>query len=375
MTWSLRTRVRRMLAVAALAPLTLVAGLSATGTASAASGGPDNLKVMTRNLYLGADLMPAVLALASTTDPNAIAAAAGQVWTAVQASDPPGRMAAVADEIAAWQPDLVGLQEVTTWQLCTLSGCTTAYDFQQLLLDALAARGLHYAAVPGATSTNFASPMIPLPPLGAAPLVTLTDHDVILYRTDAPRGGLALSNAATGHFTARLAFPLASGGSLPVLRGWGSVDVTKQGDHFRFVNTHLEAFGIPGVNAEGLRMLQVGELLAGPLAGSGEKVLVGDLNSEAALPHDADAYDLLRSAGFGDAWLTAHPTLAGYSCCQAPDLQNTTSQLDQRIDLVLVENGVATRNAHLVGDDPVPSLAPVMWPSDHAGLASMLVVG
>lgn len=377
-TTFLRARARRLLALAAAAPLALVTGLSAPTSATAASPGPVQLTVMTRNLYLGADLMPVVGALATTSDPATIAAAAGQVWSAVQATDPPGRMSAVADEIAAAEPDLVGLQEVTTWQYCTgvvVSTCTiTVYDFEQELLDALAALGEHYAAVPGATSTNFESPPIPLPPLGQSPLVRLVDHDVILYRTDLPDGGLTLANAATGHFTHLLSFPLASGGTLPVLRGWGSVDVTLQGEHFRFVNTHLEAFGLPGLDAEQLRTAQVAELLAGPLATAQREVLVGDLNSQANRPDQGSAY-LLASRALRDAWRIANPTDPGLSCCQTADLTNAVSALDQRIDLVLYRGGLVATDASLVGDVPSVISGGVRWPSDHAGVVAGLRLG
>ena len=80
---------------------------------------------MTRNLYLGADLTPVLTALASG-DNNAIVGAATQTWAAVQATRPPERMAAIADEIAAAGPDMVGLQEVTRWTTYTFNPQTGA---------------------------------------------------------------------------------------------------------------------------------------------------------------------------------------------------------------------------------------------------------
>ena len=69
-------------------------------------------------------------------------------------------------------------------------------------------------------------------------------------------------------------------------RGWGSADVRVGKATFRFVNSHLEAFGIPGVDAEQVRVAQVGELLAAQAAvttqpGDLPIVYVGDYNSRA----------------------------------------------------------------------------------------------
>lgn len=364
------TAVRRLLVLGSVAPLLLV-GAACGGSSGRASGA--DVTVMTRNLYLGADLIPAVRALALSTNRDAVAKATGQVWSAVQASNPPARMAAVAQEIADKRPDLVGLQEVTTWQVCsTAAACRSAYDFLTLLLEALAARGAHYSVVEGAVSTNFASPAIPVVASGQTRLVRLTDHDVVLYRTDA---GLALSGAVHGHFVHTLAVPLVTGTSLTVPRGWASVEVSTRGRQFRFVNTHLEAFGIPGTDAEALRIQQVGELLAGPLSAAGETVLVGDLNSEAAPHQGRDAYDALITKGFRDAWTATHSGADGFSCCERPDLSNRSPALSQRIDLVLYKGRVSGRSAGLTGNTARAIGGAVMWPSDHAGLAATLRVG
>ena len=61
---------------------------------------------------------------------------------------------------------------------------------------------------------------------------------------------------------------------------------------------------------------------------------------------------------------------SGCTCCQNPKLNNPTSELDHRVDLVIVPRGVGIEDAKLVGDDPndqTPT-SPHLWPSDHAGL-------
>jgi hypothetical protein len=96
-------------------------------------------EVMTRNMYLGADLMPVFQAPSA----RAFFAAAGQAFERVQASDPPERIKAMAREIALADPAVIGLQEVELWQTDTTPPIndgpatpadTTVYDFLQLLL-------------------------------------------------------------------------------------------------------------------------------------------------------------------------------------------------------------------------------------------------
>ncbi|PYM25452.1 MAG: hypothetical protein DMD80_21140 [Candidatus Rokuibacteriota bacterium] len=102
------------------------------------------MTVMTRNMYFGADLTPAI---AATTVP-ALILAATHIFAVVNASDVPSRVDGMAAEIAKARPDLVGLQEVAIWRAVyppTFS--PTGFDFLELLLDALAARGEHYVVV------------------------------------------------------------------------------------------------------------------------------------------------------------------------------------------------------------------------------------
>src|SRR5262249_25690268 len=99
-----------------------------------------DLKVMTRNMDAGTDLkwffVPGI-------DP---VTAASLTFAQVVLSDIPGRAALLANEIGAENPDLIGLQEVTLWQAGPPGGPPTIIlDQLQSLLDALAARNLHYA--------------------------------------------------------------------------------------------------------------------------------------------------------------------------------------------------------------------------------------
>ena len=333
---------------------------------------------MTRNLYLGADLTPVLGALAGG-DPATIVGAATRTWAAVQATRPEERMAAIADEIVAARADVVGLQEVTRWTTAPYDPATgtvgdevVAYDFLALLLDALAARGAGYHEVVGATAHNFASPPIPILAGQAVPTqaVRLADRDVIIARDS-----VHVRHARTGTYQNVVSFPF-NGSVLPVARGWGSVDVRARHARFRFVNSHLEAFGIPGVDAEAVRVAQVGELLAAQDAITAElgrlpMVYVGDYNSDAP---DAAAYSRLLAGVGQDAWTRSHRRAPGNTCCFDPALTDPTDPLTSRIDLVLTTPDVRAPRATVVGEEPADRTASGLWPSDHAGVVARLVL-
>src|SRR6185312_4711682 len=95
-------RARRAYAFGLLV-LTAVIAVSA----GEARRSPLTVRVMTRNLYLGANLDPIVQAKSA---PEAFAAVK-DAWAHVQANDFPRRARAIAREIAAAKPDFVGFQE------------------------------------------------------------------------------------------------------------------------------------------------------------------------------------------------------------------------------------------------------------------------
>lgn len=314
--------------------------------------------VMSRNLYLGASLDPVF----GATDLPTLFARAAAAWAQVQANDFHERAEALADEIAESEPALVGLQEVSLYQTRTLIDPTprVAYDFLQILLDALHARGLEYDAV--ATSTNAAAELFALAP-GQPPtagtFVRLTDRDVILARR-----GVRTANPQHATYAAALNI-VTVGGPISVTRGWTSVDVEAKGETFRFVNTHLENAVKP------LQEAQAQELVALLAASSLPTILVGDLNS----PADGsftNSYASVLASGFSDPWSALHQRDPGFTCCQAENLRNPRSELDQRIDYVLLRGAIRPRDIFLVGEARRDRTASGMWPSDHAGVVAAL---
>jgi len=131
-------------------------------TLHAATPPRDQLTVMSRNLYLGADVYAAAQLLPD------LQAASQFIWDHGQQTSFVARADAFADEIMRTRPDVIGLQEAATWY------CRDAYarraqvvsDYTQLLIEALARRGVAYmvAHAPNALPahrTGFSLPTVP----------------------------------------------------------------------------------------------------------------------------------------------------------------------------------------------------------------------
>ena len=179
-----RRRVRRRLVCAVFsALLATLAPVGSSALIPVGSAEPDSaLKVMTRNLYLGSSLQPLFTAVSQ----QALIAAMTTVYANVQATNFPERAEALASEIADAGPHLVGLQEARLWRSQTPADSSTTpnathveYDFVQILLGALARRGLQYAPVNTITTTDREVPRST--PRGLQD-VRFTDRDVILAR-------------------------------------------------------------------------------------------------------------------------------------------------------------------------------------------------
>jgi len=397
-----RARNAGRLAILALSALAIVPMTGGVAEAKARKGVP--VKVMTRNVYLGADLTRAF----NATGFHEFIEANGQILRDVDATNFPLRSQALGDEILRKRPDLVGLQEVALWRLGpvavppTISGqpfgaVNVKYDFLQLLLGQL--EGKYKVAVVqeefdfeapadyndvdnDAPAGSFAQedPAVndegPNSTDDAEVNGRLTMRDVILVR----KGGRAkVRNPQGGQFENLLEVSVA-GLPVTVQRGWTAVDVKAQkgrGDkrqrtRFRFVNTHLEAFDDETQNPS-IRSQQARELYApdGP-ADKKRVVLLGDLNSDddTVQPADQQAYRALVEGGFRER-STANPL----SCCLNDPLlraagPGSLADFDHQVDHVMTN---MKRKAKLLSSS-VTGLAAVngLWPSDHAGVFSKL---
>ncbi len=313
------------------------------------NGNGSNITVMTRNMDSGTDYGP-LFAAASAND---LAAAVTSVYQEVVDSQPAQRAAGIAQEIANTEPDLVSLQEVETWYtgplFATSPDATVTVDQLAALLSALANLGQSYQAIAIVTNTDLQAPST----MGIS--VRVTDHDVILARTD---GSFTYSNVQTGHYQAALVLPTAVG-TLAFPRGWASVDANNRQRTFRFIATHLESFSTQ------IQLAQAQELAAGPANTQLPVVLAGDLNSAAVGGPDSGAtYTWLTTTGglTMDAWSTANPGQVGYTWPLFLEDPNRPATPTERIDIILARGLLATAASQ------VGAAAP--YPSDHLGVVA-----
>jgi len=399
--------------IAALA-LTLLPGVADAKGKGKKKG--HQLTVMTRNLYLGADLSPVL----NAPGINQAIDAGGQVVNQVHATKFPSvRAASLAAEIKKRKPDIVGLQEVSWWRtgpvnldpnLVTNPTASTTDplggDFITELLNKLnkgktkGKKGSAAAAKKGkkkkggvryvlaVIKTEFDAELpVDDDPNGGEPLFgadhneRLTMRDAILVRKGA---GVKFKNPTSGTFNTLLRVQLAGFLNIDVTRGWTAVDVKARGRSFHFVNTHLEAFDSSGSNTTNqgttlgrgdIRAAQASQLVGpGGAANSTRPViLLGDMNSDddTVQPNgDRNAYMALTAGGFTER-STANPL----SCClNDPFLvggPNSINDFDHQVDHVLANSGkVKFVKGFVDGRAPVNGL----FPSDHAGLTSVLKI-
>lgn len=368
----MRLPVRRLALVAAAALAAALAGPPAGALASSGQAPVSQraVTVLSRNLYLGADLTRVLTAA------NPVVGMA-QVAAVVEASQPATRMAEVAAEVVAAKPDLVALQEVADWRIRGLNPLTgqplvppADYDFLALLQQALRAQGSPYHVVVAQENFDSATQLPPAVQL----LATFADRDVILARDGLPVSQLQVLGTAAGHYAAQLSIPVASlGVTLDFDRGWESALVRTRGKVWRVVNTHPEAYspadlGLPGGDVNGAQATE----LVGVLAGStGPTVVLGDLNSAKGDTSRA-GYAVLAAAGFTDTWLALGLPDGAATCCRDEAL--TGGALTERIDHVLARGLVTPTSATHIGVGQ-ESTTPPLWPSDHAGVVTSLTVG
>lgn len=327
------------------------------------------LKVMSQNLYLGSSLDPALEARNAEEFLIAVATIYG---TAV-VTDFPLRAETIADTIDTERPDLIGLQEVTKWTAVRSDGGPDLpnYDFLEILMSALEARGLNYELVGSVDNASISAPLVN-PGLGCdvpAPFqfecnVTLLDRDAILVNADSGIEAIP-GSLETGRFKAQasLETPL---GPRSFDRGWLYADMTYQGRTFRFANTHLEVEGFAAIQQRQARefLTIVQNDRPGPV------IATGDFNS-AADGSNTRSYAILTGY-FNDAWDESRHGL-GLTCCQEGVLQNPESDYRTRIDLVLLKGRALASNWARVLPMPIADRqAPPLWGSDHGGVITQV---
>ena len=349
---------------ALLAPVLLVCSTSAVAADAT------NARVMTRNIYIGANVFDAI-----NVPPEQIPIAAGQVLADILASDFPGRARLLAKEIAEKQPHAVGLQEVWSIQAVSATAPAIDLDFLAILMAELDARGQKYDVA--VANTNVFVPGLPafIPDVGLY-LGQILDRDVILVRHN-----VAWANPAMGTYPTLIDLPDPPF-NFDIVRGWTSVDVAFGGNPYRFVNTHLEVESFGEGCIQTLQAIDL-QFALGGLAfqfGPLPEVVVGDFNSDPDDPGCAPAggaspYSVMLSQGFTDAWDLRNNDRQsdGDTCCYDALAQDDDAGITRRVDLIWIRgtdaNGVTVR---LSGDNPKRQTPDGIYASDHLGVTARM---
>jgi endonuclease/exonuclease/phosphatase family metal-dependent hydrolase len=323
-----------------LLPLAALLAVVAAPAAQAASRGP-TINVMTRNLFLGADLIPL-----ATTPPAQFNQTATNMFAGVTAQTPDARMKLVAGEIAKAKPDLVGFQELSLWRTGPQPASNVAYDYIKTITTQLKKLHQHYRVVAIKQGFNVEGPMSP------GNDVRLTLGDAILARK-----GVKVSHVHSGIFKNQLTIPTQTIGPVVTNRGYNELDATVHGVTVHVVNTHLEAY------LASTRLQQAQELVKGPLRSKLPTILIGDLNSGPNLPkpEDRPPYLAIAKAGFKEE------RTPKFSCC-FNDLTDKTGW-DHNVDHIMAKPRLRLVRSFITGSE---TTAAGVHPSDHGGVVSVL---
>ena len=362
------------------------------------------IDVMTANLYLGADIFRIVEAAADTGNPLAIPTAVTGVFGIVQATNFPERAEAIADSIMKRRPQVIGLQEVSWYRTGPYDGGVdatyTVYDFLEILMNALAARGLDYRVAGEVTNADVEAPMF-VSAEGDLADLRLTDRDVILVRGDVQTGA-----PFAGNYSTNAGFALGDS-FVYFTRGYVMVPVNVMGRSYLFVNSHLET------RLESFLPMSVGRVfqfaqsaeLAGTVAflntnvfGNLPVILVGDLNSDPNdqpvdvpdwahgeplyIPDDITVlyppYQVFAGAGYTDTWTVRKGRRdSGETCCHDEALDNTHENFYERIDHVLFRDSsesvvLGPVQSEVINDSWKDKTASGLWQSDHGFVSASL---
>lgn len=365
------------------------------GSAVPSQAADGSLTVLSRNIYLGADVS---VALELIPD---MPAAAQFMWEQVAQTDFSKRAPVLASELAREKPDVVAVQEATTWYCrSTLFGASTAvFDFTNQLLEATAVSGVKYVLAEHdgreAFNPGYSIPVLPY-------LTTVRDPQTFqpIFGTDEAACGFTIGDAllvradladdvtavGVGDYASKYAV-------VPVIfeieRGYTWVDLSLQQGTVRVVTTHLESVwdpGSPPVSAE-----QARELVKATKSWQMPLVVIGDFNSDPRDPRPlgspnpglqpdvttgcpaqdpnpsattADAtcssYWTMVKAGFEDvgpdALNPANATWGSSALLAGPDTERLDSDASNefgftdRLDYIFVKNGVNVVDTQLIGD-------------------------
>jgi endonuclease/exonuclease/phosphatase family metal-dependent hydrolase len=351
---------------------------------------------MSRNIYLGADVGVALELI-----PN-MPAAAQFMWDQVNKNDFSKRSVALAAEIQAYKPDVIGLQEATIWY-CKKNAWSKkieVFNFTDQLLQAL---GGDYvlASKDGKTAFNPGYSINPIPFLT---IVKDPERFQKIFGQDKAACGFQIGDALA--IKKELAQQVLNVGNteyeasysivptlMTIYRGYTWADINIADIPVRFVTTHLES--IWDENKVPNAAKQVTQLIKDVKETNMPLVIVGDFNSDPRDPRPANAanpglqptasqecpagsskcnaYRLMKEAGFSDAGPDASdPTTYTWGMnalltgpdpdrLKAAQAMGNEYGFTDRLDYIFTKNGIDVTTSQIIGFK-----AP--YATDHAGV-------
>jgi endonuclease/exonuclease/phosphatase family protein len=320
-----------------------------------------DLGLMSRNIYVGADLDAVIAALVSQ-DPSDDIPALVQAAATLQETDFTVRAEGFAREIDRTRPDVVGIVEVSKidvdLDLTPFGGphLVVHENFLPEILSALKRHHLNYRVA--ASNLNFA--------VEPTPGVRLEDYDVTLVGP----GVQVKEGVLAQNFTFNVGEVAPN---VVISYGFTLVPVKVRGRHYAVATTHLQP-NISGLDLAQLRVAQMLELIR-LMPTDVPAVIQGDLNDH----DDSPMYQAAADSGFADVWAVLRPNQAGLTCCHSIQLTNS-QPLTERIDFILAR-GFEHRSDPVTGFivrvglfpwELLPGPLHPIFVSDHAGLVARL---
>ena len=352
--------------------------------------------VMSRNIYLGADVG---VALELIPD---MPAAAQFMWDQVNKNDFSKRSVALAAEIQSYKPDVIGLQEATIWycKKNAWSKKVEVFNFTDQLLQALDGDYV-LASKDGKTAFNPGYSINPIPFLT---MVKDPERFQKVFGQDKAACGFQIGDALV--IKKELAGQVVRVGNteyedsysivptlMTIYRGYTWADINIANIPVRFITTHLESIWdenkVPNAAKQATQLIKDVKETNMPL------VIIGDFNSDPRDPRPANAanpglqptaskecpagsskcnaYRLMKEAGFNDAGPDASdPTTYTWGMnalltgpdpdrLKAAQAMGNEYGFTDRLDYIFTKNGIDVTTSQIIGFK-----AP--YATDHAGV-------
>ncbi|MEN9687469.1 MAG: hypothetical protein RL381_481 [Actinomycetota bacterium] len=372
------------------------------------------LTVMSRNLYLGADV-----GVAMELIPD-FSAAAQFMWSQVSATDFSKRAPVLAQEVISQNADVIGLQEATHWycKKNLWSKKVIVFDFTKQFLEATKKLGHEYvlASKDGIDALNigYSIPAIPY-------LTMVSDPDTFqpLFGSDRAACGFEIGDALV--VKKEIASRIIKVGNseyetsysiipkiMTIYRGYTWADIEYNGSNIRVVSTHLESLW--DSNKVPNSVLQAKQLIQDLSSTKMPTIVIGDFNSDPRDPRPnsesnpggqpeaskacgaqvekpslntaidtCNAYWVMRNGGFLDAgpdaqkgenftWgMNALLTGPDEKRFKAAQKMGNNRGFTDRLDYIFLKNGAEVVSSKIVGNTPPEN---GLWPSDHASVVA-----